>query len=74
MESKLECTGRCCTQCDHPEKDHVAHWADGRLIPGNLCYYEENQGHCEDLCPCTGFNTVPANSTYLDTLVGKAGV
>ncbi len=62
-----------CTQCGHPEEDHLGYWSDGTIIPGAYCYYEENQGHSEDLCSCTGFNTNPDVSTYLDVLIAKAG-
>lgn len=44
-----------CKNCGHSELDHVGYWADGTIIPGKLCYYEENQGHSEDLCECIGF-------------------
>ena len=65
-----------CTQCGHRESDHGPHsgrWVDGTTIPGRYCFYVENQGWSQGMCPCTGFNTKPDNSTYLDTLIAKAG-
>ncbi len=64
-----------CPHCDHPEEDHVGHWADGTLIPGKRCFYEENQGYSQDLCPCPGFDAKPGEGgNYLDSLLSKAGV
>lgn len=53
-----------CKHCKHSELDHGPH--SGRrqnkvtgewdvIITGRLCFYEENQGHSEDLCECPGF-------------------
>jgi len=56
-----------CQNCGHSEADHgpeSGRWRDAVtgeftvIIPGRLCYYEENIGHCEDLCACQGFTTV----------------
>jgi len=68
-----------CTQCKHPEADHgpeSGRWTDGSTIPGRLCYYMENQGYSQDLCPCSGFNLDPETEglTHFETVLRKAGV
>lgn len=71
-----------CTQCGHPEKDHgpaSGRWRDkitGEwtvIIPGRLCYYEENHGHCEDLCSCSGFNDTKGPLSNFRAALTKAG-
>lgn len=62
-----------CVNCGHPEEDHVGYRSGGELIPGKLCYHEENQGYCEDLCTCPGFDVRGAQLTYFETLLAKAG-
>lgn len=56
--------GERCKNCGHPEVDHGPHcgrWQDPVtkewtvVIPGRLCFYEENIGHQEDLCECPEF-------------------
>ena len=71
-----------CGNCGHPEGDHgpvSGRWTSGEIIPGRLCYFEENQGHCEDLCPCAGYSPEGATSSgreqfsYGDSLRIKSG-
>lgn len=69
MDEKL------CPNCGHPESDHVGYWGSGELIPGKLCYWAENQGYQQDLCPCPGFDAKPGEgSSYVAPLLSKAGV
>lgn len=65
-----------CKNCGHPEEDHHGHWSSGEEIPGNLCFWAENQGYSQDLCPCPGFNVEPDAETksYFETILGKAGI
>lgn len=53
-----------CFNCGHSEEDHT----------NMLCYWAENQGYQEDLCPCPGFNVKTDQVSYLATLFSKAGV
>lgn len=49
-----------CRYCRHPEAQHgpiSGRGADGVTIPGRFCYHGENTG--DDLCFCSGFNTIP---------------
>lgn len=71
-----------CPNCGHPEEDHVGYWQNPTtgawdvVIPGKLCYYEENHGHCEDLCPCPGFDAVGVGMDVMsyDAIARKAGI
>ena len=71
-----------CTQCGHPEADHgptAGRWQNPDTgewdvpIPGRLCYYMENQGYQQDLCPCSGFNSTDEISPF-QAVAGKAGL
>lgn len=66
---------RLCRMCGHAEAHHgpiSGRWSGNQVIPGRLCYWAENQGYSEDLCPCSGFNTEPSMG-YLEVLCAKAG-
>lgn len=66
-----------CTQCGHPEADHgpeSGRWSNGETIPGRRCFYMENKGYCEDLCPCSGFDETNNGSSYFESIIDKAGV
>jgi hypothetical protein len=62
-----------CTQCGHSKEDHEGYWSSGEKIPGDMCFWAENQGYSEDLCPCSGFNKEEPAS-YFETILGKAGL
>lgn len=53
-----------CKHCGHSVMDHgpiSGRWQNpvtkqwDVIIPGRLCFHEENVGHCEDLCDCPGY-------------------
>lgn len=67
-------TEELCKNCGHPELDHHGRWVDGSAIPGNLCYWTENQGYCEDLCTCPGFNVEETELSSFTAACRKAGV